>query len=71
VDNLVKPALLALIKAAEDFGCEFLFMAVPFELCNFRNMLKMLAYVGFKQVPPDKQREICNVRAVLMRYELG
>ena len=71
VDKLVKPALLAFIKAAEDFGCTKFYLAVPFDLCNFKNLLKMLAYIGFKQVPPDKQREICDVPAVLMLFELS
>lgn len=71
VDNLVKPALLAFIRSAEDFGCTKFYLAVPLDLCNFKNLLKMLAYVGFKQVPPDKQIEICNVPAILMLFELG
>ena len=71
VNGLVKPALLELIKAAKGFGCENLFMMIPNDLENLMNLVHILSYIGFHQVPPDDQRKISSAPGVLMLLKIS
>ena len=71
VNNMIKPALMQLIRVAEEMRLENFYMTLPRDLENFMNVFKMMAYVGFKQVPPDIQRTVCSANCVLMHMRLG
>lgn len=71
VNSLVKPALLELIKAAKGFGCENLFMMIPHDLENLMNLVHILSYIGFHQVPPEDQRKISSAPGVLMLLKIN
>lgn len=71
VPGLIRPALLELIRQAEEFKLSSLYMILPRELSTFMKLFRMLSYLGFKQVPPDIQENLCKAPAVLMVMELS
>ena len=67
---MIKPALMQLMRVTEAMRLENFFMILPRTLENFMNVFKMMAYVGFKQVPPDIQKTVCSANCVLMHMRL-
>lgn len=70
VNHLVKPVLIELIKVAEEFGCENLYMFIQNDMENFLHLFQILAYIGFTQVPPEEQRVLTSASGVLMILNL-
>jgi hypothetical protein len=70
VSHMFKPVLLQMLKVAEDLRLENFYIVLPRQLENFMNLFKMMAYIGFKQVPPDIQKGICSAPCVLMHMRL-
>lgn len=70
VNHLVKPVLLELIKVAEGFGCENLYMFIQNDLGSFLDVFQILAYIGFTQVQPEEQRVLTSAPGILMNLKL-
>ncbi len=68
--HVIKPVLMQLIRVAEELRLENFYIVLPRQLENFKNLFKLMAYIGFKQVPPDIQKSICSAPCVLMHMRL-
>ena len=68
--NMVRTVLEQLIENSQNAQAKTLYIAVTRDLPNFLTVFRILAYVGFKQVPPEIQISMCTAPAVLMQMNL-
>ena len=68
--SMVRFVLEKLIGSCEQNGVRNLVVVVLKSSNNYANICRVLAYVGFKQVPLDVKREKCFASAVLLELDL-
>jgi hypothetical protein len=69
-NNVARSTFLQLVDLAKSKGAEAIYMSVERDTPDLMKMVKMLMFLGFKQVPPESARQLCTAPAVLLRLNI-
>ena len=66
-NNIARSTFLQLVDLAKSKGTDRIYMSIERDTPDLTKVVKMLMFLGFKQVPPESARQFCTTPAVLLR----